>query len=115
MSSVERETGALFGKLWGALSDTQYRDSVELFRKRAISNGFDLEWLRNKKCLDVGCGSGRYSVAMAIHGASQITAIDISESGLNEARSRAKNFESILFKQASILDLPFNDMTFDFV
>lgn len=70
---LELETGELFGGLWKPLSDEHFRDSVELFTKRAIANKFDLNWLKQKKCLDAGCGSGRYSVALALHGASQIS------------------------------------------
>lgn len=111
----ERKTGELFGNLWTSLSDDQWTDSVKLFTKRAIANQFDLKWLKDKKCLDAGCGSGRYSVALALHGASSITAIDISESGLKEAKRRAAEFSQISFQQASVLDLPFDDATFDFV
>ncbi len=114
ISVVEKETGALFGSLWTSLSDEQYRDSVELFTKRAVANHFDLEWLKSKKCLDAGCGSGRYSVALAIHGAGSVTAVDVSEAGLAEASRRAAEFSQITFKQASVLDLPFEDCTFDF-
>ena len=52
-------TGALFGNLWKDLSLDQFRESVELFTKRAHANNFDLEWLKGKTCLDAGCGSGR--------------------------------------------------------
>jgi ubiquinone/menaquinone biosynthesis C-methylase UbiE len=115
ISHVEKRTGALFGNLWASLNDEQYQQSVDLFTKRAIANGFDLGWLEGKKCLDAGCGSGRYSVAMAIHGAESVTAIDVSESGIEEARRRAAELSMIDFKQASILDLPFENDVFDFV
>lgn len=115
VSQLERETGALFGPLWAGLSDEQYRASVELFVKRAQANDFDLDWLKGKTCLDAGCGSGRYSVAMALHGAGAITAVDVSDSGLAEARRRARDFPQISFQQASVLQLPFADASFDFV
>lgn len=115
ISVVEKETGELFGSLWTSLSDEQYRDSVNLFTKRAIANKFDLEWFKNKKCLDVGCGSGRYSVAMVLHGAGSVTAIDVSDTGLTEASRRAVDFPQIIFQQASVLDLPFEEGSFDFV
>ena len=59
---------------------------MELFTKRAHANNFDLEWLKGKTCLDAGCGSGRYSVALAVHGAKEITAVDVSATGLETAR-----------------------------
>lgn len=115
MNTLEFNTGKLFGKLWDKLTDEQYKDSVDLFRKRAIANNFDLDWIKGKKCLDAGCGSGRYSVALALHGAKSINAIDVSNSGLEEAKRRASSFTNIQFQQASVLSLPFENETFDFV
>ncbi len=115
ISNFEEKTGALFGGLWATLTDEQYRDSVELFTKRAVANNFDLEWLNGKKCLDAGCGSARSSVALAMHGADSIIAVDVSQTGLVEASRRAAEFSQITFKQASVLGLPFEDSTFDFV
>jgi SAM-dependent methyltransferase len=114
-SMLEKETGALFGQLWTELTDEQYRSSVELFTKRAHANGFDLNWLKGKRCLDGGCGSGRYSVALAMHGAGEIIAVDVSETGLAEAQHRAAAFPQIKFQNASVLALPFPDASFDFV
>lgn len=114
-SILEKETGALFGHLWTELTDAQYRSSVELFTKRADANGFDLRWLKGKRCLDGGCGSGRYSVAMAMHGAREVAAVDVSKTGLAEARQRAAAFPQIKFQNASLLALPFPDASFDFV
>ena len=78
MNKVERATGELFGSLWGKLTDQQYRESVDLFRRRFEANGFDLSWFTGKRCLDAGTGSGRYAVAMAMHGA-DVVGCDISE------------------------------------
>ena len=113
--SIAQRTGELFGPLWAELTDEQYRQSVELFTKRAVANNFDLAWIKGKRVLDAGCGSGRYSVALAMHGASEITAIDVSVSGLNEARSRTTEYPQIQFRHASVLDIPFPDNSFDLV
>ena len=113
--SVEKTTGDLFGSLWPGLSDEQFWESVELFSERAQANSFDLDWLVGKRVLDAGCGSGRSSVAMAVHGAAEIQATDISESGLAHARERARDFPNIVFQNASVLDTPFPDNHFDLV
>lgn len=115
ISNTEKQTGVLFGDLWSKLTDEQYRHSVELFTKRAIANEFDLDWLKDKNCLDAGCGSARYSVALALHGAKSVVAVDVSSAGLREAQRRASSHERILFYQASVLDLPFRNASFDFV
>jgi ubiquinone/menaquinone biosynthesis C-methylase UbiE len=52
---------------------------------------------------------------MAMHGASEVVAVDVSESGLAEAKLRAAAFPQIKFQNASALALPFPDASFDFV
>jgi 2-polyprenyl-3-methyl-5-hydroxy-6-metoxy-1,4-benzoquinol methylase len=84
--SSETETGELFGTLWPALSDAQFQESIDLWDKRAVANNFDLGFIKDKKCLDAGCGSGRYSIALARNGAESVTAIDISKNGIAEAK-----------------------------
>ncbi|MDA7546259.1 class I SAM-dependent methyltransferase [Alphaproteobacteria bacterium] len=114
-NSIEKYTGELFGGLWQNLTDEQFRSSVELFTNRAIENKFDLSWIKGKSCLDAGCGSGRYSVALSMHNAKTIQAIDISKSGIEEAKIRCKKFENISFLNCSLLNLPFKDEKYDFV
>jgi ubiquinone/menaquinone biosynthesis C-methylase UbiE len=111
---IERTTGQLFGDLWHRYDDNLFEQSVTLFAERMTANGFDLEWLRDKTCLDAGCGGGRYSIAMARFGASRVVGCDISESGLKDAAKRAADLNAVEFRRASVLDLPFADETFDF-
>lgn len=65
--------------------------------------------------MDVGCGSGRYSQALARNGAEEIIAIDISEKGIDEAKKRAIGLPQIKFQVASALNIPYPDCHFDFV
>lgn len=113
--AVETNTGALFGGLWGELTPEQYRDSINLFTRRFEANGFDLSWFTAKTCLDAGTGSGRYAAAMASHGAAKVVGVDISSAGLDVARTRNADTPSIEFREASVLNLPFDDCSFDFV
>ena len=115
MSEVEARTGRLFGDLWHHLDNEQFEQSVALFARRFEANGFDLSWLKGKQCLDVGCGGGRYSIAMGRLGAGQGTGCDISDDGLANARFRAEGTPHVTFEKASALDLPFEDESFDFV
>lgn len=113
--NVEIQTGDLFGGLWPDLSQEEFDDSVKLWNLRSAENGFDQNWIKGKKCLDAGCGSGRYSAALALNGAKHIDAIDISERGITEARKRTQFFQQIKFHKASVMNLPFEDASYDFV
>jgi ubiquinone/menaquinone biosynthesis C-methylase UbiE len=114
---TETATGKLFGDLWPAYDDTQFKFSVGLLAKRFIENGFDMDWFKGKKCLDIGCGGGRYSIAMSGFGASHVTGIDVSETGIPDARKRAADMglTNVEFMVGSVLDLPFPDNSFDCV
>ncbi len=58
-----------------------------------------LEHIKNKKILDLGCGTGRYSITLAKKGAI-VTAIDFSEEMLAVAKKNAKKENvKINFKQ----------------
>ena len=112
---VTASTGALFGALWKPYDDEIFEQSVGLFRKRFEANGFDLGWLKGKKCLDVGCGGGRYCVAMAREGAGEVVGVDVGAEGLEDARRRARDYPQVSFQYGSALELPFGDGEFDFV
>jgi ubiquinone/menaquinone biosynthesis C-methylase UbiE len=67
---------------------------------RVVSNG---------KYLDVGCGSGNYTGALATKNLN-IEGFDISESMLQKAR---KKYPNVSFMQGNALHLPHSDATFD--
>lgn len=113
-STTLADTGHLFGDLWHRYDDALFEQSVELFAQRFQANGFDLTWFKQKRCLDAGCGGGRYSIAMARLGATVI-GVDISSTGIEDCRRRAHNVPGVTFREASVLDLPFDDASFDFV
>lgn len=115
MNEIEEKTGQLFGSLWHRFDDEQYQESVELFAKRFQANNFDLNWFKAKRCLDVGCGGGRYSVAMISLGAKEVIGCDISKEGIDDARSRCRDIPNIRFDIGNALDLPYPDGYFDFV
>ena len=114
---LEDDTGNLFEKLWGPYTDKLFKESVDLFFKRLEIVGLEKNIFHEKKCLDAGCGGGRNSIAMSMAGARQVEGIDLGELGIEDARNRAKNINitNINFQKASILDIPYQDETFDFV
>ena len=113
--STVQSTALLFGDLWHRYDDDLFEESVTLFARRFEANGFNLRWFQGKRCLDAGCGGGRYTIAMAMLGASEVIGCDISAKGLADARQRTAGMPNIRFEEADVLDLPYPDESFDFV
>jgi 2-polyprenyl-3-methyl-5-hydroxy-6-metoxy-1,4-benzoquinol methylase len=69
--------------------------------------GMPKEWFHGKKILDAGCGPGRHCWAFATLGA-RVTAFDMSDSGLEDARRECADFDSVVIEKRDILEaLPY--------
>ncbi|MFN0118096.1 MAG: class I SAM-dependent methyltransferase [Elusimicrobiota bacterium] len=114
-NSVESKTGNLFGNLFSAYDQENYLRSVNLFKQRFEDNGFNINYFRGKKCLDLGCGGGRYSIALSMLGASEVVGVDISKVGIEDAKKRAYELkvDNVQFIQNTAEELPFFDGYFD--
>ncbi len=117
LNDKEFQTGNLFGNLFAAYDDEAFKSSVALFAKRFLQNGFDLGWFKGKKCLDAGCGGGRYAIALSQLGAASVVGVDLSAEGIADARRRAGDLscQNVTFETASVESLPFGDAEFDCV
>lgn len=72
-----------------------------------------LEKCGGKRMIEIGAGTGRYSVTLAKEGY-DVTAVELSEHNLEILRSKLNGSESITVKQGSALDLSeFEDGCFD--
>ncbi|WZL74478.1 class I SAM-dependent methyltransferase [Clostridiaceae bacterium 35-E11] len=70
---------------------------------------------RGMKILDVGCGTGNFSIKLAEMGC-EVTAIDISEEMLQIARKKAEEKKlDITFQKMDIYNLKFKDGSFEAV
>ncbi|MFT9847002.1 class I SAM-dependent methyltransferase [Aneurinibacillus sp. REN35] len=82
----------------------------------AVEKQIMMEALKPKpgeKALDIGCGTGIYSLLLASKGV-DVTGIDISRAMLEKAREKAeKASQPITFIDGDIHHLPFADHTFD--
>ena len=115
--ALEKDTGKLFGDLWGPYDEKLFIESVELFTRRLDIKGFDKNWFQGKTCLDGGCGGGRNSIAMASLGAEKVYGIDLGANGIADAKMRAEKLgrTNTDFRVSSIMDIPFEDSKFDMV
>lgn len=117
-SMEETETAHIYGRLFGDYSDTQFEDSIRLFFDRFEKwRLFPMSWLKGKACLDAGCGQGRYVVALGRAGAAKAVGIDINDYVLDAARQRRQfaALDNVELRHGSVLNIPFDDRTFDFV
>lgn len=115
---VVKATGEHFGALFSGFDDdTYFEDGYKVVRDRLVKNDYPLERLEGKKAIDAGCGGGRYSVALRKLGLGHVIGVDMSDKGLRDAKQRVENagIDAVEFKKANVLDLPFEDETFDFV
>ncbi len=113
--NIAKETGELFGSLFVAFDEVNFLKSVDLFKRRFEENNFDMDYFKDKKCLDLGCGGGRYSIALSLLGAGHVTGVDVSETGIADAKMRAEKL-NITNTDFVVYDgdiLPFEDETFD--
>jgi len=116
--TVEHATGEHYGNLFSEFDEHFYfEEPVKLLRDRFERNELPLEKFQGQKALDAGCGGGRYTVALKKIGFGEVVGIDISKPGLENCRARLaqKGIEGISYKEGTVLDLPFDDESFDFV
>ncbi len=114
----EQITGQLYGSLFTAYDEKKFDESVDLFFMRHKRWEIDLGWFKDKVCLDAGCGGGRYLIALSRLGVKKVCGIDISEDALAAAKNRVYTRGlgvRVEIKQASVLEIPYPDATFDYV
>jgi ubiquinone/menaquinone biosynthesis C-methylase UbiE len=117
LTEKEALTAIVFGDTFALYDEKAFDEFVAPFATRFAENGINREVFRGKKCLDAGCGGGRGSIFMAQSGAREVTGVDLSPTNVASSRKRAaqKGFTNLHFEQQSLMDLPFEDESFDIV
>jgi ubiquinone/menaquinone biosynthesis C-methylase UbiE len=111
-------TASHYGALWGGFSPAHYFDeATELLRLRLERNGFDLSRAPNERVIDIGCGGGRYSVALKRLGFKEVVGVDWSTQAIGVANARVAEAKiaGVTYQRADVLQLPFADREFDVV
>jgi ubiquinone/menaquinone biosynthesis C-methylase UbiE len=72
------------------------------------------EFFADKRALDAGCGSGRWSYALAELGA-DLVAFDLTSGGIESAHENLGGRDNVTVCQANVFQPPFEDESFDFV
>jgi len=107
----------LYEIAWTSYSEKTYDHSLDLIHKRLKANGMNADFFRGKKCLDGGCGTGRFAIAMAQLGAVQSIGIDIGTRSLDFADKQRERLglSNVSFQEMSADNLEFEDGYFDVV
>jgi ubiquinone/menaquinone biosynthesis C-methylase UbiE len=116
----EQQVSGLFSDIWVGLSDDIYFEQSYAFTKERLEkSGVDpVALFKGKTVVDAGCGSGKFSAAIARFGAARVIGLDIGEKGLEFARKQAEKVpygKALDYRNASLLDIPIDNGTVDLV
>lgn len=94
-----------FGKNWIEYSKIVKEENLEIM-KESLINLIGLENIKGKTFLDIGCGSGLFSIAAKKLGAKEVIGIDILPDSIKSSEENKERFnvQDVYFKQLSILD-----------
>jgi ubiquinone/menaquinone biosynthesis C-methylase UbiE len=115
---VKETTGQVYGEFWKRFSLKELTDiSLEIVKERFKKNDVDTDVFSGKAALDIGCGSGRFSYALKRLGCSSVVGVDYGDRGLEVANKFLEQTgeTNIQFRKCDVLDLPFDDESFEVV
>jgi len=95
-----------FGKNWLQYSQRALDEQKFVRAKDSLVNLLGKDYLKGKSFLDIGCGSGIFSLSAKQLGAEQVLGFDVSEESITAAKLNAKKFsaEGVVFSQDSLLN-----------
>lgn len=115
---IRETTGQVYGRFWERFSLKELTDrSLEIVKERFKQNEVDTNVFSGKTALDMGCGSGRFSVALKKLGCSSVVGVDYGDRGLEVANELLEQTgeKHIEFRKCNVLDLPFDNESFEVV
>lgn len=114
----EKRYEHVFGDTFARYSQQEMVEFIEPFKVRFERNRLDASRLfAGKKCFDAGCGNGRGTLFMLMHGAAHVTSYDFSATNIDSTRrfAAAFGYNNVECRQGSLEGIPFADETFDIV
>lgn len=110
-------TQKLFGALWKERNAQKFLDSRKTLFGIFKRNKIDLKYFKNKSILDMGCGSGRFTIAFSYLKPKKVVGVDLGDEGIEIGRNivRRKKIKNVKFIKSSVLNLPFKKNSFDFI
>ncbi len=108
----------VYGMLWDKFKLDMFKEETLHIMDERFSGNVNFTDYKDKIILDLGTGSGRYAMCLAmITKAKMVYAVDLHEDSLNKAIEISKllKIKNIKFIKANVLNTQFKDNTFDFV
>src|SRR3989338_9808029 len=103
-----KEVTDLYDDVWNNFDQAMVEEAFQLLLSRILRNNLPVDLFKDKVVLDMGCGSGRYSIAIKKLGAKKVIGIDYGD-------GKKLKYDGVEYLKASTLELPFPDNYFDFV
>ena len=94
--------------------DERFNRKSQSFEYRTTMNYIQKYLKKGSKILEIGAGTGRYSIALAKMGY-DVTAVELVESNLKVLRENSKGLDNLKNYQGDVLNLQFEDNSFDLV
>jgi SAM-dependent methyltransferase len=111
-ANIDPETVKAFGEEWSKFNSFSDQEIDDI----ATQHYFDiveLDWIKDKQVLDVGCGTGRWTKYVAKY-AAHVDAVDPSKA-IEAASNLLACCNNVRLSRTAVDHLPFADSSFDFV
>lgn len=116
---VERLHGALWGHIFNKFEHNapDLETFIGMMRDRLRHSGIGRKEIAGKRCVDLGCGSGRFAFALAEIGAAEVVCVDVSVENLAFVQKKAQDFgfKNINCVHADVRKTPLASEHYDFV
>lgn len=96
------------------IDDQEYNKDSDIYKEHFERYKFSLQFITDKKVLDIACGSGYGSYLIAQSGAQEVWGGDIEQQAIETAKQNYQE-ENLHFRVIDVLDIPFDDSYFDVV
>jgi ubiquinone/menaquinone biosynthesis C-methylase UbiE len=115
LNLLEQKTRAAFDFEHRQFERAQYlRIHQRLVENWLLDVQLQADYFHGRTVLDMGCGSGRWTYALAMLGA-RVIAVDFTDAAVDITREVTKKFPNVEVIQANLFRLPFKPEQFDFV
>jgi ubiquinone/menaquinone biosynthesis C-methylase UbiE len=114
---IEEVTASVYGETFARYNTEEFLSFLRPLEVRLAANGIPQSVFRDQQCLDGGCGGGRATVLMARAGAARVTAFDLAAQNIETTSRMVERLglTNVETRQGSLLELPFEDESFDVV